>query len=59
MLETLQQHISHNEWHFFADGIYFCISLCVGYWMWLRKRYYKKKYEELKGALGNVKQENK
>ena len=59
MLETLQQHISHNEWHFFADGIYFGISLCVVYWLWLRKRHYKNKYEELKNTLDNVKKEKK
>ena len=55
MLETLQQHISHLEYHLLVDGAFTLAFL----WMWQRKRHYKKKYEELKGGLGNAKQGKK
>ena len=53
MLEFLQQHVSHEEWHFFVDGAFTLAFL----WMWQRKRHYKKKYVEINDTLGNVKQE--
>ena len=52
MLETLQQHVSHLEYHLLVDGIFTLAFL----WMWQRKRYYKKKYEELKNVIGNMKE---
>ena len=55
MLETLQQHVSHLEYHLLVDGIFTLAFL----WMWQRKRYYKKKYEELNDVVGNEKQEKK
>lgn len=53
MLDTLQQHISHLEYHLLVDGIFTLAFL----WMWQRKRHYKKKYEDLKDTLNNEKQE--
>ena len=53
MLETLQQHISHLEYHLLVDGAFTLAFL----WMWQRKRHYKKKYEEVNNTVGNAKQE--
>ena len=55
MLETLQQHVSPLEYHLLVDGFFTLAFL----WMWQRKCHYKKKYEEIKNTIGNVKKENK
>ena len=53
MLDTLQQHISHLEYHLLVDGAFTLAFL----WMWQRKCHYKKKYGEINAIIGNAKQE--